>query len=75
MHAPTITPAKRHRPERALLACILTPWLLVAAVLVAMLAGCSGQQSTGERLDVNGEPLSYNAPCSTDTDCVERFGY
>lgn len=55
---------------RTLALLILVPWILAAGIAAAML-----HDSSTARLDVNGEPLSYNAPCSTDTDCVARFGF
>ena len=57
------------RPLRIIAACIVLPWLLVALAVAYVAHGAESQ-----RLDVNGEPLAYNAPCSTDTDCMQRFG-
>lgn len=50
---------------------------IAAALLVAMACALLApfvSAARMHRLDVNGEPLSYNARCSTDTDCAERFG-
>jgi len=57
-----------------------TPWITILTVLaVSIVLGVASsavrESNTQQRLDVNGEPLEYNAPCSTDTDCAQRFGY
>lgn len=52
-----------------------TRWIVATmALAIAFLLGFAHATKHPQRLDVNGEPLEYNAPCSTDTDCAARIG-